>query len=134
MLEDLLARYPEAQSFTFGDNEALCNEILDLVITGRKHATCGALRDFGEGGEPLPVVGRRDIALHWDGRPAVVIETVHVFQCTFDDVSEDFALAEGENDSLDGWRRGHRAYFERNGGWSEDMDLVCEYFKVVEVL
>jgi hypothetical protein len=26
------------------------------------------------------------------------------------------------------------AYFERNGGWSEDLELVCERFKLVEVL
>ncbi|MEO1277180.1 MAG: ASCH domain-containing protein, partial [Pseudomonadota bacterium] len=42
------------------------------------------------------------------------------------------ALAEGENDSLEGWRADHRAYFERNGGWSPDMMLLCERFRVIE--
>ncbi len=53
--------------------------------------------------------------------------------CTFAEIDEDFALAEGENDDLEGWRRDHRAYFERNGGWNPDMDLICERFEVVEV-
>ncbi|MEM6275792.1 MAG: ASCH domain-containing protein [Pseudomonadota bacterium] len=134
MTGDLKTRYPEAETFTFGDSEALCEELLGLVIEGKKRATCGALRDFGDDGEPRPVVGRRDIALHWDGTPAVVIETTCVLISKFKDVDAGFALSEGENSSLEGWRRDHRAYFERNGGWSEDMDLICEYFKVVEVL
>ena len=46
-----------------------------------------------------------------------------------------FAFDEGEGDrSLEDWRRGHRAYFERNGGWSDDMWLACERFRLVEVL
>ena len=32
------------------------------------------------------------------------------------------------------WRKGHQEYFERNGGFSPDMELVCERFKLVEVL
>jgi uncharacterized protein YhfF len=131
-LDEALARYPGAVTFAFGDNRALCDELLALVRAGKKTATCGAARDFGPGAEPLPVAGRRDIALDWDGKPALVIETVEVTHRRFREVDADFALAEGENDDLDGWRRDHRAYFERNGGWSEDMELVCERFRLVE--
>lgn len=133
-LADLKARYRGAETFRFGDSAALCMELLDLVRAGKKTATCGALRDFGEGGEAMPVVGRRDIALNWDGTPSVVIETVSVEKLRFDDVPEDFALAEGESGTLQGWREGHKDYFKRNGGFSSDMMLVCERFKVVEVL
>ena len=97
-------------------------------------ATCEALRVFESEGEVLPVVGRRDIALNWDGTPALVIETVSVALTRFCDVGEDFALAEGENDTLEGWRSDHRSYFERNGGFDPEMILVCERFKLVEDL
>ncbi|HEY8594754.1 MAG TPA: ASCH domain-containing protein [Devosiaceae bacterium] len=127
-------RYPGAESFTFGDSRDLCDHLLALVRAGSKRATCGALRDFGDGGESLPVVGRRDIALDWDGYPALVIETEQVTVCRFREVSEAFALAEGEDATFDGWRQGHIAYFERNGGWAPDMELVCERFKLVEDL
>ncbi len=80
----------------------------------------------------MPQVGRCDITLDWDGHPALVTETTDVTIRRFCDVDEDFALAEGENDNLDGWRNGHRRYFERNGGWTNDMKLVCERFRVVE--
>lgn len=133
-VKKLKERYPGAETFKFGDSEALSNELIALVRSGKKTATCGALRDFEAGKEAMPVVGRRDIALNWDGTPALVIETVAVTIKAFCDVDEDFALAEGENEDIAGWQRDHRAYFERNGGFNPDMKLVCERFRVVEML
>jgi uncharacterized protein YhfF len=120
-----------AASFTFGDSEALCNRLLGLVREGKKTATCEALRVFESGAEKMPAVGRRDIALNWDGSPALIIETQEVSLARFCDVGASFALAEGENDDLQGWRRDHREYFERNGGFDPEMMLVLERFKVV---
>ncbi|SNS89277.1 ASCH domain-containing protein [Tropicimonas sediminicola] len=134
MLEEIGQRYPGAETFTFGDSRALCDRLLALVRAGVKTATCGALRDFEAGGEALPSPGRKDIALDWDGRPALVIETLSVEILAFNEVTEDFALAEGEDDSLQGWRDGHRAYFTRNGGFEPEMALVCERFRLVEDL
>ena len=132
-LADILERYPGAQTFRFGDGPDLSAHLLGLVRAGVKTATCGALRDV-EAGEPLPVVGRRDIALAWDGRPALVIETMEVTQRRFCDVDAGFALAEGEDDTLAGWQAGHRAYFSRNGGFDPEMMLVCERFTLIEDL
>ncbi|MBD9526684.1 ASCH domain-containing protein [Paracoccus sp. PAR01] len=119
-------------SFKFGDSRELCDQLLALVRSGAKTATCGALRDFDDA-EPVPQVGRRDVALDWDGNPALIIETTEVTLRRFCDVPEDFALAEGEGD-FDDWRQGHIAYFSRNGGYDPDMVLVCERFRLVEVL
>lgn len=119
--------------FTFGDSRELCGHLLSLVRSGQKTATCGALRDLVEEGEELPVVGRRDVALDWDGNPALLIEMVNVEICRFCDVREDFALAEGEG-TFEDWKAGHIAFFERNGGFDPEMELVCERFKLVEVL
>lgn len=130
---DISAQKMGQVSFTFGDSRALNAELLALVRSGRKTATCGALRDFGEGGEAMPEVGCRDIALDWDGRPALLIETLEVSILSFCDVSEEFALAEAEGD-FEAWRRGHEAYFARNGGFDPQMMLVCERFRLVEVL
>lgn len=127
-------RYAGAETFEFGDNRMLSDLLIRLVRGGKKRATCGALRDFHEGGEAMPVVGREDICLDWDGNPALVIRTVEVTVRKFKDVDADFALAEGENETLEGWQNDHRGYFERNGGWSEDMELVCERFEVIEDL
>ncbi len=131
-LDDAMKRYPGAQSFRFGDGPDLCDQLLALVRQGTKTATCGARRDFPDDSPDMPVVGRRDIATRWDGTPALVIETLEVTFRRFSDMDAAFALAEGENDTLEGWRADHRAYFERNGGWSDDMELVCERFRMVE--
>lgn len=131
-LDEVRQRYPGAEAFRFGDGPELCDRLLSLVRSGAKTATCGAARDFAAG-EALPVIGRRDIALTWEGAPALVIETSEVTRCRFDAVPEEFALAEGEGTFAE-WREGHIRYFERNGGWSPDMELVCERFRVVEDL
>ncbi|MFN3210309.1 MAG: ASCH domain-containing protein [Roseovarius sp.] len=130
-LDTIRQRYPGAETFTFGDSAELCDTLLALVRSGKKVATCGAVAEF-EAGEAMPRIGRRDIALEWDGRPALVIETVELIQCRFDEVTEAMALAEGEDDDLDGWRKGHRAYFERNCGFSPDMQIVWERFNLIE--
>jgi uncharacterized protein YhfF len=125
---------PEPVRFRFGDSRALCDELTALVLSGAKTATCAALRDVESGAEPMPVVGRRDIATDWDGTPVALIETTEVTVRRFDEVDAAFALAEGENDALEGWREAHRRYFARNGGWSPDMQLVCERFRLVQDL
>ncbi|ARC88508.1 ASCH domain-containing protein [Rhodovulum sp. MB263] len=129
----LKQRYPTAETFRFGDSAASSETLLSLVRSGKKTATCGALRDY-ENGEPMPAIGRRDIALSWDGTPALVIETVELVQCRFDEVTEAMALAEGEDDSLEGWRKGHGSYFERNGGFSPDLQILWERFILIEDL
>jgi len=131
-LDELKRKYPGAASFKFGDSESLCALLIRLVREGKKTATCGALHDFTEDGDELPVVGRCDIALNWDGTPAFVIKTVAVDTMRFCDVNEEFALQEGENNSLDDWRSSHQAFFERNGGFDVKMLLVCERFEMIE--
>ena len=124
-----------AITFSFGDSPAMADELLALVLKGQKTATCGALRDYPEGSPERPQVGRRDVVLDGQGRKAAIIETVEVTVRRFDEVDEQFAYDEGEGfRSLADWREGHQAYFERNGGFSSDMELVCERFRLVEAL
>ncbi len=131
-LEQLQQKYPGAETFTFGDSRELCDRLLELVREGKKVATCEALRAFEKGDEAMPVAGRRDIALNWDGSPALALETVSVELTRFCDVEESFALAEGEDETLQGWQDAHRSYFERSGGFEPEMMLVCERFRLIE--
>ncbi|MEO0486088.1 MAG: ASCH domain-containing protein [Pseudomonadota bacterium] len=133
-VDELKKKHPGAVTFTFGDSAWMNDELLGLVVSGRKTATCAPARDYEADPAAMPVVGRRDIATRWDGTPAAVIETTEITHHRYCDVPEDFALAEGEADTFEGWQRDQRVYFERNGGFSEDMMLVCERFKLVEIL
>ena len=126
-------KYPHSEKFKFGDNDKLCTELIELVRIGNKTATCGALRDIESGNEAMPTIGRVDIVLNWDGTPALAIRTKSVEIIRFCDVTEEFALLEGENESLSGWQEDHKNYFERNGGFELQMELVCECFELVEI-
>ena len=77
-LEDLKKKYPGAASFKFGDGAFLCALLIRLVREGKKTATCGALHDFTQDGDKLPVVGRCDLALNWDGTPALVLRSLRL--------------------------------------------------------
>jgi len=121
----------------FCDNQADADELVELVLSGRKRATAGALWSYDAEDEPLPQVGDFSVVTDWSGVARCIIRTVTVEVVAFDAVSEEFAAAEGEGDgSLTYWRDAHRAAFSRELGASgrsprPDMPVVCERFEVV---
>lgn len=127
-----LTRYPGAQTFSFGDSPALIVELTALVRAGVKRATCTACADIEAGREIAPQVGCRDIALDARGAPALVIETCELRWTTWAAMTEEMALMEGEDATLEGWRAGHRRYYERQGIFAPDMRLIWERFDVIE--
>jgi uncharacterized protein YhfF len=121
--------YRALPRFAFGDNAALADELLDLVLAGRKTATCTTPDDPN-----LSRVGERWIVLDGQGEPRCLIETTEIRECLFEEVDEAFAYDEGERDgSLESWRRDHRIYFGRLGKLADGMTVVCERFRLVEV-
>lgn len=130
---EALALYPGSISFKYGDSAALNAEILALVLSGMKTVTCDALVNFEARGEPVPVVGRTDIALNWAGRPVAAVRTVEVLHIPFDQMSEDLVTAQGEFRDLEDWRRGYEAYLTRAGVFAFDVVMLAEHFDVVEV-
>lgn len=131
-LQEIVDANPDAETFRFGDSSRLCAEILALVRSGKKTATCEAASAYGAGGDAYPEVGRRDIALNWDGTPALMIETVEVSTRRFNEMDEEFVAAQGEFRDLEHWRNGYEAYFRRTAEFSPDMKIMCERFKVIE--
>ena len=130
MTKPVPQRYQHLRRFAFGDNPALADELLDLVMQGIKTATCST-EDEPNTSSP----GERWIVLDGRGKPRCVIETTEVTYRKFGEVDAAFAHEEGEGDrSLDYWRNAHRTYFGRLGRFSEDMTLMCERFRLVEVL
>jgi len=130
-VQEVLVRYPGAQTFRFGDSAALSDALLALVRSGKKRATCTHMAEL-EAGAARPEVGRRDIAVNFDGTPALVIETVEVVDTSFDRMTEEMALLEGEDESLAGWQENHERYYRRLGVFALDMPLIWERFEVVE--
>lgn len=123
------AKYQDLRSFAFGDSPELADELLDLVIRGIKTATCST-----EDEPNTSTPGERWIVLDGSGTPRCVIESTEVSYRRYNEVDSAFAYEEGEGDrSLAYWRQAHRNYFSRLGRFSEDMMLMCERFRLVEV-
>jgi uncharacterized protein YhfF len=122
-------KYRNLRSFAFGDGPALADELLELVLNGVKTATCST-----EDEPNLSTPGERWIVLDGRGAPRCVIESMEVTFRRFGDVDAAFAYEEGEGDrSLAYWRDAHRRYFGRQGKFSEDMMLMCERFRLIEI-
>lgn len=132
-VETLQQRYPGAETFRFGDSEELCWALNNLVRQGKKRATCSSVLN-AQLGNAMPELGRRDIALNFDGTPAFVIETKELREVRFCDMSEEMALMEGENETLAEWREDHQRYFERYDVFDPEMLLIWERFEVIEDL
>jgi uncharacterized protein YhfF len=122
---------PDLESFSFGDNPALADELLELVLVGKKTATCWAASEGDKGVVP----GKQWVVKDGHGRSRAVLETVELTRRAFGDVDPAFAFDEGEGDrSLEYWRQAHTDYFTQRGEFTETMDLYCERFRLVGVL
>ena len=122
-------QYRTLRSFAFGDCPGLADDLLDLVLAGIKTATCST-----EDEPNISKPGERWIVRDGRGEPRCVIESTEVTFRRYDEVDATFAHDEGEGDrSLAYWRDAHRRYFTRQGKFSEDMMLMCERFRLVEI-
>ena len=121
----------ELESFSFGDSPELADELLELVLIGKKTATCWAASEGDKG----VAVGKRWIVKDGQGRASAILETVELNRRRFGEVDAAFAYDEGEGDrSLAYWRKAHTEYFTRRGELSPDIELYCERFRLVEIL
>lgn len=125
------------EAFFFGDGKVMADGLADLVLAGRKRATASLLWSFEEAAVPLPRPGLLSVVTNFDGGPLCVIETRQVEIVPFEEVTAEFAAAEGEGDgSLESWRKEHIAYFARecrriHREPHPRMPVVCERFEVV---
>ena len=130
-MADEVADWQTLARFPFGDGPELADELLDLILIGKKRATCWSAAQGVKG----TVAGGRWVVEDGQARPRAVLETVALSQRRFDQVDADFAAAEGEGDrSLAYWRDAHQAYFTKNGGFAPDMLLWCERFALIAIL
>lgn len=126
-------KYPQSLCWSFGDSPALADELAALVVAGKKRGTCNSLASYQK--EQPPVTpGAYHIVLNGAGDAVCVIRTLALRLIRFNEMSADLAALEGEGDlSLTYWQAAHRAFFEREGNWSPEMELVYEEFTVVEI-
>jgi len=142
MWERFIKQNPDAAGYTY---DAWCygdtpDELAELTRKGIKTATASAYPVYELEKEPLPEAGAYSVILYSDGSAACIIQTEMVSVTPFRNVTEEQAFREGEGDrTLRYWRTVHERFFriemETAGlNFTEDMDVVCEEFKVVFTL
>ncbi len=122
---------------TFGDSTAMTDELVALVISGKKRATASLLRDYKTGVETVPHAGDFVIVVDSGGRPRCIWRTTEVSVKPLNDVDDNFAWDEGEGDrTRDWWLSAHREYFAaqaRREGFKmcDTIETVFERFEIV---
>ena len=121
----------------FGDSAAMADELVALVLSGRKRATASLLREYPAGGEPVPRLGDLVVVVDGEGTPRCIWRTTEVAVKPLVDVDDAFAWDEGEGDrSRDWWLSAHRDSFsaqaQREGFDMRDtIETVFERFEIV---
>ena len=122
--------YQGLKTFKFGDSAELADRLAALVVAGVKTGTCSAAVHG-----PDAEIGERQICLSGAGVPVCEIETVDMQTLPFAAVTPEMAALEGEGDlSYRYWREAHEAYYQREGTWAPDMDVIFETFRVTRIL
>lgn len=113
------------------------DELAELVLTGKKSATCSLKYIYDLTGEPIPALGEYSVILNSRKEAVCIIRTTCLRLIPFCRVDAALAAREGEGDlSLDYWQRVHRDFFEKELApygeqFDEGMELIFEEFELV---
>jgi uncharacterized protein YhfF len=121
----------------FGTPGDFREELISLVLSGKKRATAGTLQwDYEAQHEPIEHVGERLAVLNSRNEHVSTIEATKVEVVHFAEVPDEFALAEGEGDLTgDDFRESHLRYWTNLGlEISSETQIVLLYFKLEESL
>ena len=123
------------ERFSFGDSPEMADELLALVLTGKKTATVSIVLED----EQTPNVGDLSLVLDGRGSPACVIKTVYLETVKFYDLTWDMVKLEGEDENFEQWKSGNIRYWTRDAAkrgytFTNQTPITFERFEVVEVL
>lgn len=124
----------------YGDSPELSDDLLSLIIAGRKVAGSTLTWALEADGEAPSKVGDIEIIVDVRGNPAVITRIIESYIVPFEDVSSEYAALEGEGDgSLKYWRDAHWKFFSRECARlgrrpSRSMPVSCAIFEVVHVV
>ena len=120
-----------------GDNPALADESLALILAGPKRATACLLRDVEQGIEMMARVGAYVVVVDARDQPRAIWRTRTVEVKPLDQVDDAFGWDEGEGERTgEDWLAQHTLYFERRAkaeglAFDPSMPAVFERFTLV---
>ncbi|EPH95185.1 ASCH domain protein [Enterococcus faecalis 13-SD-W-01] len=126
-----------SDTWAFGNTPKQADELLELVLAGKKTATSSAKELYERDNDPFPAAGEYSILLDGKEEPKAVILTTKIEEYPFDEVPAAFAYREGEGDrSLAYWREVHEQFFKeeyQKAGltFHEKIPCLCETFELI---
>ena len=123
------------ERFAFGDSSEMADELLALILSGKKTATVSVVLESDQ----KPNVGDLSLVLDGRGNPACVIKTVHLETVKFCDLTWDMVKLEGEDETFEQWKAGNIRYWTRDAArrgytFNDQTPITFERFEVVEVM
>lgn len=123
------------ECFAFGDSPGMADELLRLVLTGKKTATVSVVLE----GEKTPKIGDLSLVLNGQGQPACIIKTVYLETVKFCNLTWDMVKLEGEDETFEQWKAGNIRYWTRDAvkrgyTFTEKTPITFERFELVKVV
>lgn len=104
------------------------DKLVKLVLDGKKTATT-SLYEF----DSLPTVGDVSILTDSNNNDMCILKTKKVIVTEFKNITWDIAKLEGENKSLEEWRKVHKDFFSKiDSSFNDDTEVIFEIFEVIE--
>ena len=111
--------------WTFGID---ADKLVKLVLDGKKTATT-SLFEFNS----LSTVGDVSILTDSNNNDMCILKTKKVIVTEFKNITWDIAKLEGENISLEEWRKVHKDFFSKiDSSFNDDTEVIFEIFEVIE--
>ena len=112
------------------------DELMALLISGKKTAFFTSWATYAIDQEPLPISGELYIVVDRTGKPQCVIEIDSVAVLPFNEITWEMAKQEGEDENLQAWREKQQEYLTDEGAvlgfeFTPDIKLVFQTFHVV---
>lgn len=112
------------------------DELISLVLSGKKTAFFTSYPTFQIDQEPLPVSGELYVVLDRAENPRCIIEIENVSLIPYNEVTWGMAQKEGEDETLEAWKEKMKEYLEDEGAilgfeFTPNIKLVFQVFKVV---
>lgn len=123
------------QQIKFGSTEKDINELANKVLTGEKTATSSLLDYYRIGLKEISAIDDYMAILDYSDNQVAVVRVIKTEIIKFGDISESFAIEEGDG-SLENWKAIHHPYYSYHLSaigkeLTAETELVCEWFQVV---
>lgn len=123
------------ECFAFGNSPEMADELLELVLAGKKTATVSVILEE----EPQPQIGDVSLVLNGRGEPACTIRTTYLETVRFCDLTWEMVRQEGEDETFEQWKTGNYGYWTQDAArrgytFTEETMMTFEQFEVVDIL